>query len=115
VTDHLRVIIESPYAAPTPEELALHLDYARACLRDSLLRGEAPIASHLLYTQPGVLRDEVQEERAMGIAAGWAWREVADAWIFYLDLGWSGGMKAARELAEREGRPIVLRILGEWA
>lgn len=109
------VIIESPYSAPTPEGLAFHLDYARACLRDSLLRGEAPIASHLLYTQPGVLRDDVAEERVMGIAAGLAWREVAEAWIFYLDLGWSRGMKAARWVADNEGRPIVLRILGEWA
>ena len=109
-----RVILESPYAAPTPEGIAYNVSYARACLRDSLLRGEAPIASHLLYTQPGVLRDEVAEERLRGINAGLAWREVADAWVFYLDLGWSPGMAAARELAEREGRPIVLRILGEW-
>jgi hypothetical protein len=108
-----RVIIESPYAAPTPEELAVHVDYARACLRDSLLRGESPIASHLLYTQPGVLRDEVAEERLRGINAGLAWREVAEAWVFYIDLGWSRGMAAARVVAENEGRPIVLRILGE--
>jgi len=32
-----RVIIESPYAAPTPEGIAYNVSYARACLRDSLL------------------------------------------------------------------------------
>ena len=47
-----RVIIESPYAGFVKR----NEDYARECLRDSLMRGEAPIASHLLYTQPGVLR-----------------------------------------------------------
>ena len=43
--------------------------YARACVADCLRRGEAPIASHLLYTQPGVLDDDVPEERAQGIAS----------------------------------------------
>ena len=40
-----RVILESPYAGNVEENVA----YARAAVRDSLLRGEAPIASHLLY------------------------------------------------------------------
>lgn len=114
MTDHLRVIIESPYAAPTTEGIAYNVSYARACLRDSLLRGEAPIASHLLYTQPGVLRDDVPNERAMGIAAGLTWREVAEKWIFYIDLGWSPGMVAAEALAEEEGRSIEWRRLGGW-
>jgi hypothetical protein len=41
-----------------------------------LLRGESPIASHLLYTQPGILKDDVPEERPLGIEAGLAWRSV---------------------------------------
>lgn len=61
-----RVIIESPYAG----DVELNAQYARECLRDSLTRGEAPIASHLLYTQPGVLDDAVPRERALGIEAG---------------------------------------------
>ena len=44
-----QVIFESPYAGNVEENVA----YARAAVRDSLLRGELPIASHLLYTQPG--------------------------------------------------------------
>ena len=54
-----RVILESPYNGGTDGNVT----YARACFRDSLLRGEALIASHLLYTQPGVLRDNVAGER----------------------------------------------------
>ena len=57
-----RVIVESPYAG----NVEGNIEYARACVRDSLARGEAPIASHLLYTQCGVLRDELATERAMG-------------------------------------------------
>ena len=44
------VILESPYAG----DVAANVKYARRCVRDSLSRGEAPIASHLLYTQPGM-------------------------------------------------------------
>ena len=39
------VLLESPYAGYVERNLA----YARACMRDCLLRGEAPFASHLLY------------------------------------------------------------------
>lgn len=88
-----RVIVESPYAG----DIERNVQYAREALADCLRRGEAPFASHLLYTQPGVLRDEVVEERALGITAGFAWRAAADATVFYVDLGWSSGMKAARQ------------------
>lgn len=101
------VIIESPYAG----EIEANVAYARAAMRDSILRGEHPIASHLLYTQPGILRDEVPEERERGIAAGLAWRRVADKAVFYTDRGWSRGMLAAREIYEREGFPFAERSL----
>ena len=46
-----------------------------------------PIASHLLYTQPGILKDGVPDERQLGIEAGLAWRFVAEATVVYQDLG----------------------------
>jgi hypothetical protein len=101
------VIIESPYAG----DIEANVEYARACMRDSLNRGEAPIASHLLYTQPGILRDEVPEERQWGIDAGLAWRGVADMAVFYVDRNWSGGMLAARRLYLDEGFPFEVRTL----
>lgn len=61
MTEPLRlVIVESPYAG----DIEANVAYARRCLRDSLARGEAPIASHLLYTQEGVLRDDVPDRVA---------------------------------------------------
>lgn len=106
------VILESPYAGDVERNVA----YARAALADSLRRGEAPIASHLLYTQPGVLDDLIPEERALGNEAGLAWGRVADAAVFYLDLGWSRGMMAAHERYVDEGRLVwVRRLGGEWA
>lgn len=99
------VIVESPYAG----DVAANVEYARACLRDSLARGEAPIASHLLY--PQVLDDDDPAERALGIAAGLAWRRIADIAAFYVDRGWSGGMIAARRLYRDEGFPFEERCL----
>jgi hypothetical protein len=103
------VILESPFAAPTAEGVEENISYARECLRDSLLRGEAPLASHLLYTQPGVLDDRVPEERERGIAAGLAWIDHADATVVYVDRGVSGGMKRGIERAQQAGRPVVER------
>jgi len=106
-----RVILESPYKADTPAGIAANEAYARACMRDCLHRDEAPIASHLLYTQPGVLRDDVPEERALGIEAGLAWGWVADATVVYTDRGITEGMRKGIERAEAENRPVEMRAL----
>lgn len=86
------VILESPYAALTKSGLEENLTYARRCLRDCLLRGEAPFASHLLYTQDRVLRDEAPDERRLGITAGFVWHPFATYIAYYVDRGWSPGM-----------------------
>jgi hypothetical protein len=105
------VLVESPYAG----DIARNERYARACMADCLKRGEAPFASHLLYTQPGVLRDEHPEERQLGIKAGFAWGCWADATVVYTDLGISPGMEKGIVEAKVEGRPIKFRQLGgEW-
>ena len=83
------IILETPYAGA----VATHLRYLRAAMYDCLMRGEAPFASHHLYTAPGVLRDEVAVEREHGIRAGFAWRSLATKSVFYVDLGWSTGMR----------------------
>lgn len=104
-----RVIVESPYAG----DIERNTRYLRACLRDCLLRGEAPFASHAIFTQPGVLRDEVPEERTHGIGAGFAWHAVADAIVFYVDLGVSSGMRLGARNAGRLGIAVEQRELGE--
>lgn len=101
------VIIESPFAGDVGENVA----YARRCVRDSLSRGEAPIASHLLYTQPGILNDDIPEERAQGINAGLAWRRVADASVVYTDRGISAGMRYGIAAAEAAGVLVEYRSI----
>lgn len=102
-------IIESPYAG----DIDANVEYARACVRDSLERGEAPICSHLLFTQPGILRDEVPDERKLGIAVGHAWYQHADVCAVYIDLGISNGMLAGIEWANRYNVKVEHRRLSE--
>ena len=99
------VIIESPFRG----DLEKNLRYAHAAIKDSLNHGEAPFASHLLYT--GALNDNDMEERALGIKAGWAWMERADLVAVYLDLGISEGMKRGINTANNIGLIIEYRKL----
>ena len=111
------VIIESPYRGKngTTPEVELSLEYVRAAMLDCLKRGEAPYASHALYTQPGVLNDKHSNDRKLGIDAGLAWGLKADLTVVYSDLGVSMGMAYGIEAAKTAGRPVEWRSLGvEW-
>ncbi len=100
-----RVILESPFAGDETRNIL----YARRCVRDSLSRGEAPIASHLLYTQPGILNDNIEEERWWGINAGLVWKAVADKQVFYIDYGMTIGMKYAETYAVEHNIEVEYR------
>ena len=105
------VILESPHAG----EVEANIAYARQSLRDCLLRGESPIASHLLYTQPGVLDDDIPEERQLGIDAGLAWRKIAMASVVYIDRGISKGMEYGIRAVLEAGIPVEYRHLEQAA
>lgn len=100
-----RVILESPYAG----NIETNIQYARKCVRDALQRGEAPIASHLLYTQDNILDDTKPEERQWGIDAGLAWKSVAEASVVYTDRGISRGMQFGIDAASAAGLQIEYR------
>lgn len=87
-----RVIVESPLGAVSREGIEKNKIYAKRCMWDSFKRGEAPFASHLLYAQELLLDDMDKQERELGIAAGFAWGEVADLVALYVDFGVSKGM-----------------------
>lgn len=101
------VIIESPYAG----DIERNLRYARACIRHSLLSGESPIASHVLYTQEGILDDSDPGERRLGIHAGIAWYHVANFCAVYSDFGISNGMMQGIEFASGAKIQIEFRTL----
>lgn len=101
------VILESPYAG----DVERNIKYARAAMRDCLLRGDAPFASHLLYTQVGILDDAILPERALGIDAGLLWGKCAAATVVYVDHGISNGMRYGIERAIKDNRPVEYRNL----
>lgn len=103
-----RVIMESPFAGA----LSRNLTYARRALRDCILRGEAPFASHLLYTQKDVLDDTVHEERELGIAVGFEWKVVSDATVVYVDYGISQGMQRGVQYAQNMNHEVEYRTIG---
>ena len=99
------VIIESPYMGNVKSNVA----YARKCMSDSLLRGESPFASHLLYTQ--VLDDTKDIERQTGMSRAFNWYRHADLMAVYIDKGISDGMKKGIEVADKLGIKMVYRTL----
>lgn len=108
MSDRKLVIIESPYAGNIEQNTL----YARHAMKHSIHMGESPIASHLIYTQPGILRDHDPMERQIGIACGLAWSRVAELHAFYTDLGWSKGMIDAYEFCEETNKPYEFRAFG---
>jgi hypothetical protein len=104
-----KVILESPFAGNVEE----HIKYARRAMHDSLLRKEAPLASHILYTQEGILDDNIPEQRALGIEAGLIWGKEAELTVVYIDYGVSKGMQFAIDRAKAEGRPVEIREIGK--
>ena len=103
----IAVIIESPFAGNKKR----NLKYAKRCMADSLKRGEAPLASHVLYS--GILNDDVPEERAKGIEAGFIWGHRAWKTIVYMDYGISIGMQEGIENAKKYKRDIEYRKIGK--
>ena len=104
------VIIESPYAG----DVDTNIKFARACMRDSLNRGEAPFAMHLLYTQEQILNDDIPKERDWGIEAGLAWGKHASKTVVYTNLGITSGMDLGIQRAIEEGREVEYRELDSW-
>ncbi len=102
------VNLESPYAG----DIERNLLYARFCMRDSIVNhNEAPFASHLLYTQPHILHDDIPEERALGISTGLEFAKITSKTVVYVDLGVSVGMQHAIQSANKNGICVETRRL----
>jgi hypothetical protein len=113
------VLVESPYAAGTTNkrearETALH--YAAWCMADSCARGEAPIASHLLYT---LVYPEDRAGREQGLARRDELACRVDVVALYTDIGETEGMQRPSFGARHETRTLDDDMLesflsGEW-
>jgi len=109
-----RVILESPYAGKSANDIYLNEVYGEFCMRDCLTNhDEAPYASHLLYTRKYVLRDSIPSDRKLGIEAGFFWRDVAEKTVFYIDLGMTTGMNQGIDDCETKGKSYSIRHLNK--
>lgn len=106
------VILESPFAHEG--KFARNIAYARACMKHCLNNSMAPFASHLLYTQCGVLDDLNPSERELGIDAGLSWGAGAKKTVVFVDLGISEGMKYGIQRAKDEGREVEIHHLPDF-
>lgn len=117
------VAIETPCAGHPPEWLPKWLAkwaewaerrifnerYTALCMRDSLMRGEAPYASQFMYDRVGVLDDANPEHRHLGMACGIVWTSRAVLMAVYCDHGVSRGMREAMKFALANGIPVEKR------
>lgn len=108
------VVLESPFRGEGYFETELNILYARECIRDCLSKGEYPYASHLFYTQDGILDDKIDEERELGIRAGIAWGDIVPKRVVYTDRGVSEGMEEGIESAKKSGKEIEYRKLPNY-
>lgn len=109
-----RVLIESPISIGSSTGAKYNELYGREALRDSLMRGEAPMASHMLYTQTYVLDESNADERAVAEAAGASWLPLAEAVVVYSDRGTTPAMQSGIDRAKALGIPVEYRSLEKW-
>lgn len=118
--------VETPFKGSDWQESKRNHNYTKVCVGDCIRKGEVPYASHLFFTQRGILDDRIKQERMKGINAGKSIEEAItiaskyDNGIYvctavYDDLGVSEGMKIGINRAGEVGRDVVHRSLGkDW-
>lgn len=107
-----RVIVESPFKGNDYSDEETNRFYAKLCMAYCLFINEAPFASHILYTQEGILDDKNSKEWDLGIRAGFSWHAMADRMAVFTDLGITPGMKLGIQNAFEIGLEIQYRTLG---
>jgi len=93
-----KVYVASKYAGDTAANTRAAISYCRRVIKDGFM----PVASHLMY--PAVLRDDVPEERKLGLAFGLALLALCDAVFVFGEV--SPGMAREIEEAKRLNKPI---------
>lgn len=111
------VFLESPYSG----DIDRNIRYLGLCgIDSSLLHGECPYASHAWMTQHPRSKDYFVSDydtkwnvltRDEAIKRSQLMRHRLDFTVFYVDLGWSHGMLAAKDYCEKNGLPYVERRL----
>lgn len=98
-----KIYVVSKYAGNTGSNIRNAVKYCRYVIAE----GGMPIASHLLYPASGILRDEIEAEREMGLMFGLALLGICDeVWVFG-DV--SPGMETEIKEARRLNKPVMFK------
>lgn len=100
------VVLESPWQ----NGLERNKVYLQRCIADSLSRGEAPVASHRMYTE--VWDDANPEQREQGMAAGWRFLLTVNKQVVYTDYGITPGMERGMNIATALHMFVEYRQIG---
>jgi len=117
-------MIETPYSG----DIDRNVRYLLLCMAEAgMLYNELPYATHSYMTQHPRCKTMYVSDydpkwnvwtRESAIEAGQRMRHRCDRTVFYIDLGWSNGMKAALVYCQLHGLPYEIRRLNyknlEW-
>lgn len=118
------VSIESPYHNADPLILKRNINYAILAMKDSSKHhNEIPYPSHLLLTQTVMNNNHVYVDdtiidpfgigRELALNLTNELRKRVDKIVFYVNFGYSNGMKIAQQIATTHGIPIEERYLSD--
>jgi hypothetical protein len=108
--------IESPYSG----KIDRNVRYLKLCKYDSYVRNEMPCSSHDDMTQHPIKSDFYVSDyekkwdiytREEAINASHFLRKLCNKTVFYIDLGWSSGMKSALEYCKKNNLQYEIRNL----
>ena len=94
-----KVYVASRYAGNVEENTAAALDYCRYVIKENCI----PVASHILYVASGMLNDESETERELGLMFGLSLLAVCDeVWVFgNISAGMQQEITEAKKLGKR--------------
>lgn len=103
-------LVLTPFMSEDPAKKDLLYRYAKRAVKDSLNRGEAPLASHIFYYE-FFNNNLIQTERDMGFISQVSWIQNADLIVVYIDFGITQAMKAALDVAKLKNKRIEYRTI----
>lgn len=98
-----RSFVETPFAG----DVEANLEYTRKCMQAEMEKGHAPFTARLLYM---LYPEGDTEGRARANKLAGRFREHAVT-VFYVDNGWSEGMKKSLRECDAKGLPWEVAAL----
>ena len=101
----MKIYICSPYRANTKKEVRQNINNAVQYCKDVIADGHEPVCPHIYFTQ--FLDDNIQEQRAMGLAFGIQHlKKCSEIWVYCEP---SDGMRAEIQEAYKSGIEIIYK------